>query len=198
MLKKLLLFVVWYPVTALLLLCNLSVLRSYANGQQGITQYSNSPENTYQLAASGGTSRIINASVIPGDARTLLLYAFMSKHDSPLTVYADTIVAEADRYGIDFRLVPAIAMCESNLGKRIPSKDSYNAWGVAVYTGTTSGKVFDSWITGIQWVTKYIKEKYYDLGLIDLRDIGAKWAPPSVENGYSWTNCVEGFINDII
>ena len=91
-------------------------------------------------------------------------------------------------------MVPAIAMCESSGGKRIPSKDSYNAWGVAVYTGQLTGKKFINWIHAIDWVSKYIKEKYHDKGFVDLIDIGAKWAPPSVENGNSWANCVDYFM----
>ena len=39
-------------------------------------------------------------------------------------------------YGFDFRLLPAIAMCESNLGKRVPLKAGFNPFGIAVYTGT--------------------------------------------------------------
>ena len=112
--------------------------------------------------------------------------------------YADTIIAEADRFGIDFRLVPAIAMCESNAGKHMPKKDEYNAFGIAVYTGQLQGKAFDSWPHSIAWVSQYIKVHYYDRGFKDLYDIGAIWAPPSVEKGYSWTNCVESFQNSII
>jgi hypothetical protein len=200
MIRKILFVVLWFPFTIAILITNLSMLNRYAVSQNETKLNANAPfEKSFRLtAAAAGTSQIINATIIPADARILLLRSFMSRHNSPMTPYADIVVSEADRYGIDFRLVPAIAMCESNLGKRIPSKDSYNAWGVAVYTGATSGKVFDNWVDAIQWVTKYIKEKYYDLGLIDLHDIGAKWAPPSVENGYSWTNCVDSFVNDII
>ena len=48
----------------------------------------------------------------------------------------------AQYYDIDYRLVPAIAMCESNAGKRMPTKDSFNAWGISVETGETSGAKF--------------------------------------------------------
>jgi len=112
--------------------------------------------------------------------------------------YADLIVQKSDEKGIDFRLVVAIAMCESNAGKRMPSRNSYNAWGIAVYTGQLTGANFRDWPHAIDWVTTYIKEKYYDRGLIDLKDIGAVWAPPSVKTGYSWSNCVEAFQDSIL
>lgn len=145
-----------------------------------------------------GTSQVLSAHVIAGDARALLLHSFLSRNQSPMAPYADLIVEQADRYKFDFRLVPAIAMCESNLGKRIPSKDSYNAWGIAVYTGASGGRKFTGWDDAIRWVSRYIKERYYDRGYVELEDIGAVWAPPSVENGHSWSNCVNGFMQSIL
>jgi hypothetical protein len=88
-------------------------------------------------------------------------------------------------------------MCESNVGKRIPSRNSFNAWGISVYTGQNFGATFKDWPHAIDWVSKYIKEKYYDKGVTDLKEIGAIWAPPSVEKGYSWTRCVESFLESI-
>ena len=115
-----------------------------------------------------------------------------------MTPYANLIVSEADRLGLDFRLIPAIAMCESGAGRRMPKKNEYNFAGVAVYTGQNQGKAFDSWEHAITWVTQYVKERYYDRGITQLQDIGVIWAPPSAANGGSWANCVESFQNDII
>ena len=112
--------------------------------------------------------------------------------------FSGLIVREADAKGIDFRLVVAIAMCESNLGKKMPKKDEFNAWGIAVYTGQNQGKAFDSWPHAISWVSQYIKTKYYDRGITDLKSIGAIWAPPSVENGDSWSSCVDTFQTSIL
>jgi len=196
--RKIVLVIAFFPFTALLLVANLALLAHYSD--EGVTRLNAiAPSNTnFNLTAAGNTSQVINAMVIAADARPLLLRAFMAKHDSPLTDYAETFVAEADMYGLDYRLAPSIAMCESNLGKRMPLKAGYNAFGIAVYTGTNKGKNFDSWVSSIHWVSKYIKEQYYDKGYTDLKDIGAIWAPPSKENGYSWTNCVQSFMNSII
>jgi len=197
--RKVVLVIAFFPFTALLLIANLALLAHYSGEGNAPRLNANAPASTnFNLTAAGNTSQIINATVIAADARPLLLQAFMLRHDSPLTQYADTFVAEADRYGLDYRLVPSIAMCESNLGKHVPLKAGFNAFGIAVFTGTNKGKNFDSWVSSIQWVSKYIKEQYYDKGYIDLKDIGAIWAPPSKENGYSWTNCVQHFMNSII
>ncbi len=199
MLRKGLLVLLWFPLTLVLLLVNLSLLAS-SHTLVAAAPLSASPlaDNLLQVAASGGSGQVLGASVIAGDARALLLGSFLRSYGSPLAPYADQIVSEADKNGIDFRLVVAIAMCESNLGKRMPSSDSHNAWGIAVYTGSQSGATFSNWPEAINWVSSYIREKYYSQGLVDLKDIGAVWAPPSVEKGYSWTTCVETFQRGIL
>lgn len=201
MLRKGLLLLSWFPLSIALLFINFSVLRSYSNAKASIEHplSANPPvEITFQLAAPGGSAQVLSATVEAGDSRTLLLESFLRQNKSPIAPFAGTIVAEADRFGLDFRLLPAIAMCESNAGKRMPKKDEYNAFGIAVYTGQQHGKAFSSWPHSISWVSQYVKERYYDRGIKDLREIGAIWAPPSVNTGYSWTNCVESFMEKII
>lgn len=197
MIRKLLLTVLWFPLTLILLLVNVALLRSLYLEQPSV-QASDASRPLQNLTAVAGTAQILGASVVAGDARALLLQSFLQQHDSPMAPYADLIVSEADTNGLDFRLVVAIAMCESNLGKRMPKKDEFNAWGIAVYTGATMGKAFDSWPHAISWVSSYIKSKYHDRGITDLKDIGSIWAPPSVENGYSWSKCVENFLGTIL
>lgn len=199
MLRKGLLVLLWFPLTLVLLLVNLSILAS-SRPAVSTAPLSTSPlaDNVSQVAISAGSGQVLGATVVAGDARALLLESFLRSYQSPLAPYADRIVSEADKNGIDFRLVVAIAMCESNLGKRMPSSDSHNAWGIAVYTGNQSGATFSNWPEAINWVSNYIREKYYSQGLVDLKDIGTVWAPPSVENGYSWTTCVETFQRGIL
>lgn len=196
MIRKSLLIALWFPLTFALILTNLSVLRSVTSEQLSVQAVE--PAIPKHLTAAAGTAQILGTSVIAGDARSILLQSFLEEHTSPIAPYADFLVREADANGLDFRLVVAIAMCESNLGKRMPKKDEFNAWGIAVYTGENKGKAFDSWPHAISWVSQYIKTKYYDRGITDLKDIGAIWAPPSVANGYSWTNCVQNFQGTIL
>ena len=196
--RKALIVFLWFPTAFIFLLVNLSLLASSRPGIATGSRLSASPlaDTGFQLTASAGTAQVLGAKVIAADARALLLQLFLERHQSPMAPYTDILVSQADQQGIDFRLVTAIAMCESNAGKRIPPR-SYNAWGIAVYTGQQSGARFDSWPQAIEWVSRYIKETYYDKGLIDLKDIGAKWAPRSVQTDYSWTRCVESFQNEI-
>lgn len=185
----------WFPLTVSLLAVNLVTLRSLANKVHASEHIQASQ---LRIATSSvGTEQVLGASVIAGDARALLLSKFLSQHQSPLAEYAQYILDRAEYYDIDYRLVPAIAMCESNVGKRMPSRDSYNAWGISVETGETSGATFPNWLYAIDWVSRYLKEKYFARGITSLIDIGAIYAPPSVENGNSWANCVGHFMEQI-
>jgi hypothetical protein len=194
--RKVLIVACWFPLTLALLAVNLSLLVSLtqkANAREPVTQ-----ALPLRIAASSyGTEQVLGASVTAADARALLLTRFLKTHNSPLTEYADYILDRAEYYNIDYRLVPAIAMCESNAGKRIPSKDSYNAWGISVETGETSGAKFPNWLYAIDWVSRYLRDKYFARGITDLIDIGAIYAPPSVANGNSWANCVGQFMEEI-
>lgn len=193
---KMLIPLVWFPLTVALLTINLVLL----NRLHALSSEKTHAGVTYQSPISlshVGTEQVLGATIEAGDARALLLSKFLSSHTSPLTEYAEYIINRADAYGIDFRLVPAIAMCESGVGKRIPSRDSHNAWGVAVMTGTTSGAKFPNWMYAIDWVSRYIKEKYMDRGMTTPLTMGPVWAPPSVEKGNSWANCVDYFMEEI-
>lgn len=195
MMAKALIALLWFPVTAALLIVNLLLLSSLA---QKTRVASGAPDKRIRVTASAyGTEQVLGTSIQAGDARSSLLAQFLTKNRSPLSPYADYIIDRADYYRVDFRMVPSIAMCESNVGKRIPSRDSYNAWGISVATGTVNGAKFPNWIYAIDWVTRYIKEKYLDRGITELTDIGAIWAPPSVGTGNSWANCVQFFMSEI-
>lgn len=196
MIRKLIISIVWFPASLLLLYINLQVLPKYTRPNPSFALdnvLSPLGDITPYHLASANTSQVLGTQIISADARVHLIQQFLVAHNSPLIPYANTFVEEADKNGIDFRLVAAIAMCESNLGKRIPSQDSYNAWGIAVYTGQQHGSKFDDWPTAIKWVSKYIKERYLDRGHDTLREIGSIYAPPSVETGHSWAKCVEEF-----
>jgi hypothetical protein len=203
MAAKGLLVILWFPLTLALLVVNLMLLHSMTKKTNRVVAYAPTAVADSRsitaagLPATGGSGQILGSSITTGDARALLLQNFLETNASPMAPYSHLIVSLADRYGIDFRLVVSIAMCESNAGKKMPKKGEFNAWGIAVYTTDVTGKAFRDWPHALEWVTSYLKEKYYDIGLTDLKDIGAKWAPPSVENGYSWSNCVEEFMGKI-
>ncbi len=195
--KKAIKVVICFQLIIILLLINMTLLTTMRPSS------SFAKTHDYQTAdiasAPSGTGKVLGASIESEDARELLLKSFIQKFQptSPMLPHTKAFIDAADTYQIDYRLIPAIAMCESNLGSRIPSKDSFNAWGIAVYTGQQSGKMFNDWPHAIDWVGKYVREKYYNRSITDLVEIGAIWAPPSVAKENSWATCVEGFMEQI-
>lgn len=133
--------------------------------------------------------KYINNSVISKnyDYRIYVLKNYFDKHNSPLAPYSREFVETADKYDLDWRLVPAITGVESTFGKNIPS-NSYNAYGWA--NGRYS---FSSWEDSIEIVSKTLKEKYIDNGAIGINDIARIYAPPSS----TWAWKVKYFMNEI-
>ncbi|MCS6956687.1 MAG: hypothetical protein NZM02_02470, partial [Patescibacteria group bacterium] len=122
------------------------------------------------------------------DGRVANLKAFFRKYHSPLYDYAEKIVEVSDKYGFDYRLLPAIAMQESNLCRVIP-ENSYNCWGWGIY-GSIVTK-FDSYDQAIETVAKGLKTEYIDKGLITASAIMKKYTPPS---SGSWAHGVNTFM----
>lgn len=121
------------------------------------------------------------------DYRVYTLRKFLNKFGSPLTPYSLEFIKQADYYGIDYRIVPAITGVESTFGKQIP-KYSYNAYGWV--NGNYS---FKSWSDSIQIVTKTLKYNYMDKGATSIDKIARIYAPPS----QTWGVKVQYFVSRI-
>lgn len=118
------------------------------------------------------------------DGRVTALERFFSEYDSPLEGHAGLIVDLADEYGMDYRLVPAIAMKESTLCHKIP-KNSHNCWGYGIYGDKVTR--FESYKEGIETVSKGLGERYVGIGLVDPYEIMTKYNPVSTG---SWAETV--------
>ncbi len=108
------------------------------------------------------------------DGRQESLDEFFAQYDSPLEGHAKTIIEEADKHNIDYRLLPAIAMQESTLCKKI-IKDSHNCWGFGIYGGKVTR--FSSYDEAISTVTSTLAKKYVQQGLVHPEDIVKKYTP---------------------
>jgi len=109
------------------------------------------------------------------DDRSDRLNKFLKSRNSPMADSASYFVEEADRLGIDWKLVPAIAGNESYFGSYIP-ENSYNGWGWAVWTGWSYGAAFKNWNDGITTVAEGLKENYLKQGLQTVEQIGTRYA----------------------
>lgn len=134
---------------------------------------------------------VVLGSFSTADARPLIIVNYLSQFNSPFLPYVDLLMKAADRYQVDYRLIIAIAQCESNLCKKSPP-NSYNCWGFE--NGETK---FNSWENAFNQVAKTLREGYLDKGLLTPEEIMAKYAPPSVAKGGPWAKCVNQFISDL-
>ena len=121
------------------------------------------------------------------DYRRLQLYQFLKEEDSLLVNFSDDFIDAADIWGIDWRLVPAIAGLESSFAKRmVPG--TYNAYG---WAGGYFG--FRSWDDSINHVSRKLSENYYSRGLNTPERIGPVYAPPNP----NWGNLIASIMKKI-
>lgn len=125
------------------------------------------------------------------DIRVANLKYFFRKYNSVLYDHAETFVKRADENQFDYRLLPAIAMQESNLCKYI-YEGSHNCWGWGIYGSKVTR--FDSYDEAIDTISRGIKKYYIDKGLTTPEDIMRKYTPPS--DG-SWAYGVNTFLKII-
>ena len=148
-------------------------------------------QTSVSYAALPGNQNVLGDSITPQDARIAAVSDFFKKYNSDLSPYAQNVVETADKYGLDYRLIPAIAMQESNLCKKAP-KDSHNCWGFGIY-GKKITK-FSDYPQAIDTVTKTLANEYKGKGLETPEEIMSKYTP---SNNGAWANAVSLFMNQL-
>lgn len=143
----------------------------------------------YREKESGATAvhRIESATV----DRAEVLKLFLERYNSPLAKNADTFVLVADKYNLDYRLLPAISCMESTCGNKI-IPGSYNAWGWGIYG--SNAIFFESFDEGIETVGKGIYEGYASKGLDTPAKMAPVYTPPMSSH---WLGGVTFFMNQI-
>ncbi len=153
-----------------------------------ISRASTNPQNQFSLSAAPFILGAYTTDVSLADGRAANLKSFFRKHNSPLYDNAETIVRVSDQNSFDYRLLPAIAMQESNLCRFIPD-NSYNCWGWGIYGDVITR--FSSYDEAIDTVARGIKREYIDKGLLTASAIMEKYTPSSKG---SWAHGVNTFL----
>ena len=151
----------------------------------------NTISNTVAYAALPTSQNTLAGIPQQADGRKEQIRQFLARYGSPMVDNAGDIVDAADKYGLDYRLVPAIAMQESNVCKKIPY-GSYNCWGFGIYGSTITR--FANYKEGIYTVTKSLATKYKTKGLVSPNQIMTMYTPSS--NG-SWAFSVNQFMKQL-
>jgi hypothetical protein len=192
--SKTLLCLVWFLVTVFTYTATASLLYLTQRKQDlAIVPYQ-LPVAAASSSQVLGVNSGMNAILEGADARVDIVESFPSRYNSPLEPhehFARYIVETADRYGVDYRLIPAIMMQESNLCKNIPP-GSNNCLGFGIHARGTLG--FDTYEESIDRATRELKANYIDQGLDTPEKIMRKYTPGS--NG-SWANSVNQWIADM-
>ena len=133
------------------------------------------------------------AAVKGGDVRPVLIERFLARYNSPMIGMGEEFVSAADKNSLDWRLLPALAFQESNLGKKIP-KGSYNPFGWTVYSGKNSGTYFDNWEQAINIVAARMKTNYIDQGFSTPETIVIRYTS---SNNPTWVFAVRSAMEEI-
>jgi hypothetical protein len=147
---------------------------------------------------SAGFEAIIEA----GDARNQIVANFLERHNSKLQPYdywGKFLVDTADKYGLDFRFLPAIMMEESNLCRATPKTtneagqvvETYNCLGLGVHSRGTWG--FPSYEANLEKADEILKKNYIDQGRVTTRSVAEKYTA-SVDK---WTNSVNQWMAEM-
>ncbi len=123
------------------------------------------------------------------DYRGQALKSYLEIKNSPLADEADYIIQEADKYKLDWKLIPSIAGLESGYCLEIPVS-SYNCYGYGIYGDNV--RYFNSWDDGIATVSAALRNDYIDKGAITVDQIGRIYAASP-----TWAVRVEANMKDL-
>ncbi len=191
--KKTLLLLFWFIATPLTLVTTLASAYQIKTHTQHIFPKLHPSGQSTAAPSENITSQVkgFSTSVQTSDARPIILAEFLEKHNSPLQPYdyfGRYLTNLSDRYEMDFRLLPAIAMQESNLCKKIP-EGTFNCLGLGIHSQGTWG--FESYEQNFEAAAKILKQNYIDKGYVTPDEIQDKYTPGS--NG-SWEYAVNHFM----
>ncbi|MEK7610760.1 MAG: hypothetical protein AAB486_00090 [Patescibacteria group bacterium] len=152
-----------------------SVFYTPTTGYTGFFLEGKKPVNT--ISASVSSKRI---------DRETKLNKLLIRYHSPLAEQSKTFIAVADKYGLDWRLLPAITGMESTFGQFL-IEDSFNPFGWG------GGYIyFDSFEDGIDTVGRELAKRFKTHTTPE--EIGPTYTPPNFKN---WINGVNFFMRQL-
>lgn len=133
---------------------------------------------------------VVDASVDRA-VKVTTLEKFFKKYNSPLINHAETFVLVAERYNMDYKLLPSIACMESTCAKFLIN-GSYNPFGWGIYGSNVVR--FKNYDEAIETVGKGIYTGYVLKGADTPEKIAPIYTPPNHRN---WLSGVRYFSNEI-
>ncbi len=180
----------WFGSTILCL--SFAITLSFYLSNAKLVVYQNSNFKLYASLPKSGME--VSQDIVKIDARAKIIENFFKGYSAPLAEFSQKFVEVADKYQLDYRLLPSIAMQESNGGKKVIT-DSKNPFGYGIW-GSMVLK-FDSWEESIERVGRGLRQDYLDKGLTKPEQIMAKYTPPSIALGGPWAKGVTIFMEEL-
>jgi hypothetical protein len=181
-------FVLFFGANLILIKKIISQTKKEAQIENLLSEIGEIKNNSFSTSALPQVLGAYQTEAQLADGRIANLKHFFRKYNSPLYDYAELIVSVSDKYGFDYRLLPAIAMQESNLCHYIP-ENSYNCWGWGIYGDQVMR--FSSYDEAIETIATGIKKEYIDKGLVTASKIMEKYTPSSPG---TWARGVNTFL----
>ena len=127
------------------------------------------------------------------DPRVLAMNKFLTDYHSPMANSAETFIREADKHGLDWRLVASISGVESAFGNLYPA-GTHNGWGWRGINRNEGGwSIFSSWDSAITHITERLAVGYGTH--LTPFEIEPTYCPPCGENPeHAWANGVTRFM----
>ena len=122
------------------------------------------------------------------DMRALKMHTYLTKLDSPMVGYEEKLIETAEKYGLDWTLLAAIAGTESTFGKHMPYQ-CVNPYGWGIYG--ENKLCFKDWTDAIEKVGEGLGTKYKTNSL---EAIARKYNTVTTD---SWTAHTKFFMNKI-
>lgn len=189
--KNMFLMILFFTITPITIGISIFSILTFDRHEQNVT--TNRTQTGVKVYASlPNTFPEISDVTESADARPEIIRNYFIKYNSPLSDLSNYIVEKSDFYGLDFRLIPAIAQQESNLCKIIPP-NTYNCWGWGIHSRGTLG--FSSYKEAIDAVMSGLKSEYIDKGLTTPDTIWKKYTPSSPDG--AWAKGVNQFMSDM-
>ena len=188
--RKIFLPLTLFLITPLVIFISVVYLSYFSYKKTGSSFLSNSNQSV-AFAALPTIDNSLENQILSKDSRVENLREFLNRYESHLAPFSQKIVESSEKYGIDFRLIPAIAMQESNLCKKAP-QNTHNCWGFGIYGGKVTS--FSDYEEAIETISKTLLKDYKSLGLITPDQIMTKYTP---SNNGDWALSVSYFMNQL-
>ncbi len=200
--KKIFLGLIWIVACSILILGSISLYSFVYLPQYIKNNHIDQKQQILKIKIAGKKEETeivdgIESQIDKEDGRGAIVANFLEKKDingqsplQPYDYYGQKLVEIADKHQLDFRLLPAILMQESNLCKNIPA-ESYNCLGFGIHSGGVLK--FKSYEANFERAARELRSNYVEEGRLTVSMIAKKYTA-SVEQ---WTNAINQFMSEM-